>query len=61
MFNERTLPQGFDLSAGHQLVAGQAVPLSAFPPAEYHLEITVTDNTNGESLTRSVGFSVAES
>ena len=61
MFNERTLPQGFDLSAGHQLVAGQAVPLSAFPPAEYRLKITVTDNTNGESLIRSVGFSVAES
>ena len=61
MFNERTLPQGFDLSSGHQLVAGQAVPLSAFPPADYRLEITVTDKTNGESLTRSVGFSVAES
>ena len=60
-FNERTLPQGFDLSAGHQIVAGQAVPLSAFPPAEYRLDITVTDNTNGESLNRSVGFSVAES
>ena len=61
MFNERTLPQGFDLDAGHQLVAGQAVPLSAFPPAEYRLEITVTDNTSGESLSHSVGFSVAES
>ena len=60
MFNERTLPQGFDLSAGHQLVAGQAVPLSGFPPAEYRLEITVTDNTSGESLTHGVGFSVAE-
>ena len=59
-FNERTLPQGFDLNAGHQLVAGQAVPLSSFPPAEYRLEITVTDNTSGESLTHSVGFSVAE-
>ena len=60
MFNERTLPQGFDMNAGHQLVAGQAVPLSSFPPAEYRLEITVTDNTSGESLTHSVGFSVAE-
>ena len=60
MFNERTLPQGFDLNAGHQLVAGQAVPLSSFPPAEYRLDITVTDNTSGESLTHSVGFSVAE-
>ena len=61
MFNERTLPQGFDLGAGHQLVAGQAVPLSAFPPAEYRLEISVTDNTSDESLTHSVEFSVAES
>ena len=60
MFNERTLPQGFDMNAGHQLVAGQAVPLSSFPPAEYRLVITVTDNTSGESLTHSVGFSVAE-
>ncbi len=59
-FNERTLPQGFDVGAGHQLVAGQAVPLSSFPPAEYRLEITVTDNTSGESLTHSLGFSVAE-
>ena len=59
-FNERTLPQGFDMNAGHQLVAGQAVPLSSFPPAEYRLEITVTDNTSGETLTHSVGFSVAE-
>ena len=60
VFNERTLPQGFDLNAGHQLVAGQAVPLSSFPPAEYRLEITVTDNTSGESLTHSVDFFVAE-
>lgn len=60
MFNERTLPQGFDMSAGHQIVAGQAVPLSEFPPADYRLEITVTDHISGESLTRSVDFSVAE-
>ena len=60
LFNERTLPQGFDVNAGHQLVAGQAVPLSSFSPAEYRLEITVTDNTSGESLTHSVGFSVGE-
>ena len=59
-FNERTLPPGFDVNAGHQLVAGQAVPLSGFPPAEYRLEITVTDNAGGESLTRAVDFSVTE-
>lgn len=61
LFNEQTLPQGFDLGGGHQIVAGQAVPLSDFPPAEYRLVITVTDNISGESLTRSVDFSVAES
>ena len=60
-FNEQTLPQGFDVSAGHQLVAGQAISLSSFPAAEYRLEITVTDNTSGVTLTRSVDFSVAES
>jgi len=59
-FNERTLPQGFDLVAGHQLVAGQAVPLGSFPVADYRLEIVVTDNTSGASLTRSVDFSVIE-
>lgn len=61
LFNERTLPQGFDLGGGHQIVAGQAVPLSEFPPAEYRLVITVTDHIGGESLTRSVDFSVTES
>ena len=60
-FNERTLPQGFDLTAGHQLIAGQEVSLSAFPPADYRLDIRVTDNTNGASLIRSVDFSVSTS
>ena len=60
-FNEQTLPPGFDLSAGHQLVGGQAVPLSGFPEADYRLEIKVTDNANGASLIRHVDFSVSES
>ena len=59
-FNEQTLPPGFDLAAGHQLVAGQAVPLAGFPEADYRLEIEVTDNTNGASLIRHVDFSVSE-
>ncbi len=59
-FNEQTLPPGFDLTAGHQLVAGQAVPLAGFPEADYRLEIEVTDNTNGASLIRHVDFSVSE-
>ena len=61
VFNDQTLPPEFSLADGHQLVAGQAVPLSGFPEADYRLEITVTDNTNGVSLTRSVDFSVSGS
>ena len=60
-FNEQTLPPGFDLTAGHQLVAGQAVPLSEFPAADYRLEITVTDKTTGASVIRHVDFSVSAS
>ena len=60
-FNEQTLPPEFNMAAGHQLVAGQTVPLSAFPAADYRLEITVTDQTNGRSLTHNVDFTVSES
>ena len=60
-FNEQTLPAGFDIAGGHQLVAGQAVPLSEFPAADYRLEIKVTDNTNGASLIHNVDFTVSAS
>ncbi len=60
-FNERTLPAGFDIAGGHQLVAGQAVRLSEFPAADYRLEIKVTDNTNGASLIHNVDFTVSAS
>jgi hypothetical protein len=60
-FNQQTLPPDFDLAAGHQLVAGQAIPLSGFPAASYRLEITITDATNGASLTHNVDFSVSAS
>ena len=61
VFNEQTLPRGFDLAAGHQLVAGQAVGLSGFPEADYRLEIKVMDQTNGASLIHHVDFSVSAS
>ena len=61
VFNEQTLPRGFDLAAGHQLVGGQAVPLSGFPEADYRLEIKVIDKTNGASLIQYVDFSVSAS
>ena len=61
MFSAQTLAPGFDLAAGHQLVAGQVVPLGGFPEADYSLEIKVTDNTNGQSLLREVIFTVSAS
>jgi hypothetical protein len=57
-FNAETLPASFDVSAGHQLVAGQAVPLSLFPEGDYRLEIAVKDNASGGSLIRDVVFTV---
>lgn len=56
-FNSQTLP-AFDVAAGHQLVAGQAVSLRTFPEGAYRLEIKITDKTDGATLTRSVNFGV---
>ncbi len=56
-FNSQTLP-AFDVAAGHQLVAGQAVSLRTFPEGAYRLEIQITDKTNGATLTRGVNFGV---
>ncbi|MBI1876045.1 MAG: hypothetical protein HYZ58_08510 [Acidobacteria bacterium] len=57
-FNASTLPPQFDLSAGHQLVAGQSVPLASFPEGDYRLEIKITDNVSKKSLTRELTFTV---
>ncbi len=59
--NGQTLPPQFDFAAGHQLQAGQAVPLASFPEGEYRLEIKVTDKLANKTLTRDVNFSVAGS
>ncbi len=56
-----TLPPQFDMSMGHQLSAGQNVPLSAFPEGTYRLEIKVTDNTASASILRNVNFTVVAS
>ncbi len=58
-FNGQTLPPQFDLAAGHQIGAGQAVPLASFSEGEYRLEIVVKDNTSGKSITRELTFTVA--
>ncbi|MCE2514287.1 MAG: hypothetical protein J4F37_04615 [Acidobacteria bacterium] len=57
-FNGQTLPPDFDLTIGHQIVAGQQIPLSIFPAGSYRLEIKVTDHTSGSVVTHNVAFSV---
>ena len=59
-FNSQTLPPGFSVEAGHQIVAGQSVPLSLFPAGDYRLEIKVMDNEAGSDVTRNVNFTVLE-
>ena len=48
----------FDPTAGQPLMAGQGVPLAAFPEGEYRLSIKVTDVVTGKSIERDVSFSV---
>jgi hypothetical protein len=59
-FNKETLRPNFDAELGHQLLAGQDVPLSAFPVGSYRMEIAVTDNASGNLLTRDIHFTVGE-
>ena len=59
-FNNETLPPGFDLAEGHQIVAGQSVPLSMFPAGDFRLQIKVTDNAAGTSVVRDVNFNVSQ-
>ena len=58
VFSAATLPPQFDPAMGHQLVAGQSVPLGSFPEGEYRLEIKVTDKLTGKSLTHNMQFFV---
>jgi hypothetical protein len=58
VFSAKTLPPQFDTALGHQLVAGQSLPLGSFPEGEYRLEIKVTDKLSGKSLTHNVKFIV---
>jgi hypothetical protein len=58
VFSAKTLPPQFDTAAGHQLVAGQSLPLGSFPEGEYRLEIKVNDKLSGKSVTHNVVFFV---
>ena len=48
----------FDPAAGQPIMAGQGVPLAAFPDGEYRLAIKVTDVVTGKSILRDVTFIV---
>jgi len=58
VFSAKTLPPQFDPALGHQLVAGQSLPLGSFPEGNYRLEIKVTDKLSGKSITHNVTFTV---
>lgn len=57
-FTPATMGPRFDPSAGQPLMAGQGVPLAAFPVGEYRLEIRITDIVTGKSILKDVSFSV---
>ena len=57
-FGSQTLPPGFDVRQGMQLVTGQNIPLGGFPEGAYRLEIKITDNEEDEELMQNLFFSV---
>jgi hypothetical protein len=62
VLNASSLPPQFDFDLGHQLVAGQSVPLASFPEGDYRLEIEVIDNlAQAKKMTRELLFTVAGS
>lgn len=61
VLNATTLPPQFDFDLGHQLVAGQSVPLASFPEGDYRIEIEIVDNLAQKKMTRELLFTVAGS
>jgi hypothetical protein len=57
-FNAAILGPPFDPESGQPVMAGQGVPLTAFPEGEYRLLIRVTDLISKRSLEREVAFTV---
>jgi hypothetical protein len=60
VFNATTLPPGFDVRAGHHLAAAHAMPLKAFRPGLYRLEVVVSDLIGNRHVTDSLRFTVDE-
>ena len=58
-FNAETLPEQFSLEAiGNQLPVSLAVPLRAFPPGSYRLQIGVTDHVKESRIVKNLNFIV---
>jgi hypothetical protein len=53
-----TLPPTFDMTKGHQLVAGQEVSLRGFEPGDHRIDVTVTDRRSGASIVQTERFRV---
>jgi len=58
LLNASTLPPGFNVVAGHQVLGFLGVPLKSFPVGEYRLEFKITDKISGKTLTENATFIV---
>jgi hypothetical protein len=58
VINQSTLPPGFSITAGHQVLGFLGVPLKSFPAGEYRTEIKITDKLSGKTLTHNATFTV---
>ena len=58
VINQSTLPPGFNITAGHQVLGFLGVPLKSFPAGEYRAEIKITDKLSGKTLTHNATFTV---
>ncbi len=56
--NAQTLPPGFSIQAGHQVLGFLGVPLKSFPAGEYRVEFKITDKLSGKTLTQNAMFTV---
>jgi hypothetical protein len=57
-FSPLVLGPEFDPASGQPVMAGQGIPLAAFPEGDYRLAITVKDLVSGRSLERELTFTV---
>jgi len=58
MLNEKTFPPEFSLAVGHLVTGSLSIPLASFEPADYKVEIKITDKVSGKTVTEDVQFNV---